>query len=69
MIRRKIAHQQELAKLEREKLAELQATLANEEVRTLIDLQKVKVEEARKKLELIKLTTRLSPGPAVTGGT
>ena len=57
VIRRKIAHQQELAKLEREKLAELQATLANEEVRTLIDLQKVKVEEARKKLELIKLTT------------
>ncbi|RKT51738.1 SPFH domain-containing protein [Saccharothrix australiensis] len=56
-IRRKIAHQQELAKLEHEKLAELEATLANEEVRTLIDLQQVKVEEARKKLELIKLTT------------
>ena len=57
VIRRRIAHQQELAKLEQEKLAELQAILANEEVRTLIDLQKVKVDEARKKLELIKLTT------------
>ncbi len=56
-IRRKIAHQQELAKLEQEKLAELEATLANEEVRTLIGLQRVKVDEARKKLELIKLTT------------
>ncbi|QTR03204.1 hypothetical protein J7S33_30340, partial [Saccharothrix algeriensis] len=57
VIRRKIAHQQELAKLEHEKLDELEAALANEEVRTHIDLQRVRVDEARKKLELIKLTT------------
>ncbi|GAA3845942.1 hypothetical protein GCM10022243_10190 [Saccharothrix violaceirubra] len=56
-IRRKIAHQQELAKLEQERLVELKAMLAGEEVRTKIDLQRVKVDEARRKLDLIKLTT------------
>ncbi len=57
VIRRKIAHQQELAKLEHEKLKELEASLASEEVRTRIGLQKVKVDEAHRKLDLIKLTT------------
>lgn len=44
VIRRKIAHYQKPAKLEHEKLDELEATLANEEVRTHIDLQWAKAD-------------------------
>ncbi|HEU5158556.1 MAG TPA: SPFH domain-containing protein [Streptosporangiaceae bacterium] len=54
-IRRDIALQQERVKLEQERLAELKAHQVNEAVNAEIELQRINVEEQRRKLEHLEL--------------
>jgi hypothetical protein len=57
VLRRRIALQQEQVKLEEARLGDLKAQRVNETVITEIELQRVRVEEERRKLELIELHT------------
>ncbi|NUT50059.1 MAG: hypothetical protein HOV94_22525 [Saccharothrix sp.] len=68
-LRREIANQEKRAELETARLAELKALRAGEEVRAQIEMQKVKVEEERAKLDLVELRTLvqlLGPGQVST---
>lgn len=56
-LRRRIAIQQEGVKLVREELPELQARSVNEDVRSEIELKRIRVEEERRQLDFIELRT------------
>lgn len=56
-LRRKIALQQEQVKLEQARFSKLTARRRTESVRDEMDLQKIRVEKERRKLELVELET------------